>query len=239
MNLIWLTIATTSLDTKVANILEVAVALQQDGVITKRRSWKIRPLLYSDDVIFGQHDYKTLVNNYRNRYPTQDPALRLELFTKDEQPLFFYTPDTLQYLGIKDPETLLYVEGAVDTLDFIDEFLKFVALQPKQFRWVLAGHNVKFLSSVLAAYMARVGKEASDSFDKVICVDNAVDTVPFFRVVNSFHNNRSVTLPRLAEAYGLELGSSAELKLDVLLNLVEAVIKRRSDVQFTSSALSP
>lgn len=240
MNLLWMSCTATSLDTKMANLLEVAVAIQCDGVMQKRRSWKIRPLLYCDDVLYGKYNHLALLEQYRKHFPTEDPAKKLAIYTRDDIPLFFYSSDTLEILGVSNPEDLLLVEGAIDPLDFLDELEDFLKVEDKQPAWTLAAHGAQFIVELLNSYFSRVEPDARwERLKTFINVDRPIDTVPFFRVVNAFRNKGvAVSLPRLAQAYGLDVGLTAHSKLSCLLNLVDVVLSGGEDVKLTSGALS-
>lgn len=239
MNLLWMSCTTSSLDTKMANLLEVAVALQQDGVVRERRSWKIRPLLYCDDVLYGKYNHTALLAQYRKHYPTEDPAKKLEIFTQDGVPLFFYSVDTLEMLGISDPFELLLVEDAVDPINFLSD-LSLVLQAADKKKWTLAGHGTQFLKDILASYVERVeSKSRWEHFKSLLNVDYPVDTIPFFRVVNAFRNTgESVSLPRLAKDYGVEVGLTPNSKLNCILHLVDVALSGGENVKLTSGALS-
>jgi len=223
MNCLWLALNSTSIEPVVANVIELSMALQVDGNIAHRRTWKVLPVLHKDDALFSGRTPEDFMTAYHKWLPTTDPRSTLTACLAAET-AYFYNKSTLEYLKM-EPEDLL--DNRCTPKYVLDQMLGFL-MSVRGKKWVLAGHNVKWIGDTLQGWVRRVDKRYSDALQEVVEFQRTIDTVPFFRAVAAFNptiGTRGYGLKELAGSFGraVDMGST-ESKLEALLGICGQVI---------------
>lgn len=151
----------TSLDPKISSIREMAFVAEVEGEqIGDIQSYKVQPILHSEDMVYGEQDIYTFCSTYNKRFHAQDPD-KLEVFCLKDTPLFFYSKSVLTFNlpapQIADPSLWLLGDdklSAYKALMVLNEYLS--TITDVAGRWVLAGHNISYDFNVLMHWAGRI-----------------------------------------------------------------------------------
>ena len=239
MKILWLDLETTSLDEDVANVLDVAVALEVDRVpLGGLQSFLVQPLLHEEDQLYGQVEGQLFIDQHNQRCGSRTECrLTPFRFADEDPPLFFYSAGVLT-LGmpsgqIKDPAEWLTDERRVRPVDALMGLVDLLDRNNQvSGRWTVAGHNPGYDFRVLTAWGRRV--LGADAFEELlgsrINSYYGLDTVAlarWFGYKGSLRTERNkYTLGHVAKALGIPLvdAHTAEADLGVTIKIAKRLL---------------
>ena len=223
MKVLWVTVNTTGLEPTVANVIQMSVALQVEGDVVKRLTWDLFPVFHKVDQVFSGKSHDDFLRAYHGWLPNIDPRYTLEKCDAGDL-TYFYNEDTMRYLRMKPTDLL---KDRSDPTKALSELQNVLASFGGK-KWLIAGHNVAFVSETLLGWTLRADKLIYADLKKLVQFDKSIDTVPFFKVVAAFKPEiaqHGFGLKELASALGSKPATmDTESKLDGLLSVCGTVI---------------
>jgi hypothetical protein len=213
----WMSINCTCLEPTLSSIVEVAIEVGDEV-----KSWKVEPLALEDDLLFSGVDYKALQHAYEARNP-QVPIV-LEEYKGNH---YIYNQTALQHSGASSLRDLF--ADAISPQKALAQWVD--TLEAEGDNWIPVGHNVSFLCGQLRAWARRVDKNCDERLSHLIRWTQAIDTVPFFKVVAARRphlGQEGFSLEKLASLYGcVPWSPKASDKLECLLTLCDTIEETR------------
>ena len=225
---LWLDVETTSLDTRVASILDLSYMIDIDREISPCQSQLIKPLLHKEDQLYRSTPIIEAVNKYNQALDyTQQDRLWLDLFrfAPDEEPLFHYALSILKFNernGLPyDPEKWLTDKKRTFPKLALKKLVNDLKEAHKvQKHWVLAGYNVKFDREVLLNWSQRVCID--DYLVLKSLLDNLIlDVLDLTRWAKCFNHPKlkdahNLKLTTVSECLGINLNEAHTAKADIM-----------------------
>lgn len=221
MKVLWIKVATTSLEPEHAQLIELAYRPQIDGeFMSETKHVSLKPVLLDDDKRYLGADPVKLMKWYNTQ--NRDPRKQLAgfRFSEEDPFLFMYARGSLS-AGMpegkmRDPRDWL-AKGRVYPEVALTRLLEEMALHSgdREGHWTLAGHNVEFDASVFRFWCERV--LGSDTLLNAVFSDGRnLDTVMLARLLGAFGKisppYNSFSLVNVAKCLGIALPECPTVK---------------------------
>ena len=232
MKVLWIKVATTSLDPEHAHIIELAYRPQIDGeFVSDTQMFTLKPVLLEDDKRYLGADPARIMKWYNT--VNRDPRKQLAgfRFSEEDPYLFLFSRGALTFGmedgKLRDPKDWL-AKGRVYPEVALTRLLEELAGYAVDGQWIFAGHNIVFDSAVFKNWFERI--LGSDTLLNTVFGANwKLDTVMLARFLGAFGKVSppygSYSLPVISKCMGIELPENPTAK-----ESLEASIKVASTV---------